>query len=50
MKDSGATVGVWYLGYRETSVTTHSFRYDRFPPPANDWKPYNPYWMRSLHS
>jgi hypothetical protein len=31
-------VRVKYPGYRRPPVTIQNFRYDRFPPVANDWR------------
>jgi hypothetical protein len=37
MEGSGATVEVFYLGYRGSPVTTQNSGHDRFPPVANSW-------------
>jgi hypothetical protein len=37
MEGSWATVGVIYLDYRGSSVTTQNSEYDQLPLAANDW-------------
>jgi hypothetical protein len=42
VKFSKCSVGVLYLGYRESPVTTKKSRYDQFPPAVNDWGTMHP--------
>jgi hypothetical protein len=41
-KARGATIGVWYLGYRGPPVMTQKSRYDQFPSVADNWRTKHP--------